>query len=248
MISQERLLVLTVLFTMALGVSLTLGPGIDLPYGLALALLAGVSVPYLLHTHPAYVFSPVRLIIPAGVALAAPSIARLLANNSVVLVGVFGPPTLLYACIYAEYQVVRPSTSGKAQIARLLLTLAAYVVALAIFVLLEDAKARALVSAPLAAVTGGLLALRLFTVEQRQEARTGLYAAVIGLTMAEVIWPLNYWVLSAAAGAAALLMVFYVVVGVTHHLLARDASWRLVVEYVSVGATGALCIVMASRL
>ncbi|MGH2469597.1 MAG: DUF5656 family protein, partial [Chloroflexota bacterium] len=118
----------------------------------------------------------------------------------------------------------------------------------AIFVLLEDAKARALVSAPLAAVTGGLLALRLFTVEQRQEARTSLYAAVIGLTMAEVIWPLNYWVLSAAAGAAALLMVFYVVVGVTHHLLARDASWRLVVEYVSVGATGALCIVMASRL
>src|SRR5579862_368733 len=140
MISQERLVILSVVFTMALGVSLTLGPGVLLPYGVALALLAAVSVPYLLHTHPAYVFSSLRLIVPAGVALASPSVARLLANNSFILFGVFGPPAILYACIYAEYQVVRPSVADKAQAARLILTLASYAVALAFYVLVYEAK------------------------------------------------------------------------------------------------------------
>ncbi len=248
MISQERLVILAVVFTMALGVSLTLSPNVLLPYGVALALLAGVSVPYLLHTHTSYVFSPLRMILPAGVALAAPSVARLLANNSFILVGVFGPPAILYACIYAEYQVVRPSVSDKAQAARIILTVAAYAVALSFCMLVYEVKERSLISGTAIALVTGLLSLRLFTVDRRQDWRTNLYSLLVGIAMAELLWPLNYWVLTATAGAVGLLLCFYLLVGIMKQLLIEQISWRILVEYGSVGATGVVLIAMASRL
>lgn len=247
MISQERLVVLTVVFTMALGVSLTLSPTVALPYGGALALLAAVSVPYLLHTHPAYVFSPLRIILPAAIALAAPSIARSLAG-SLTLVGVFGPAALLYACIYSEYQVVRPSVSDRAQAARLILMLSAYVVALSFYLLVYQVKERSLVSGTVVAAVSGALALRLFTIDRRQDWRANLYAFLVAVAMAEVLWPLNYWILGIAAGGAGLLLAFYVFVGIMRQILAGQLSRQVLLEYGSVALTGTLAIALANRL
>ncbi|MDE3074528.1 MAG: hypothetical protein KGJ86_03785 [Chloroflexota bacterium] len=246
MISQERLAILTVVFTLALGVSLTLSPGVALPYGAALALLAAVSVPYLLHTHPAYKFSPLRIILPAAIALAAPSIARSLAG-SFTLVGVFGPPALLYACVYAEYQAVRPSATDRARAGRLILTLSAYVVALSFFLLIYQVKQRSLISGTAAAAVSGGLALRLFTLDRRQDWRTNLYAFLVAVGMGEVLWPLNYWILGIAAGGVALLLAFYVFVGVMRQLLAGQLSPQVLLEYGSVALTGTLAIAIANR-
>jgi hypothetical protein len=94
MILQERFIVLAVVFTMALGLSLTLTPGVLLPYGLALGVLASVAVPYLLHGLPGYRFSVLQIVLPAAIAVAAPAGAQGLAPRRVPIGGGVGAGAL----------------------------------------------------------------------------------------------------------------------------------------------------------
>src|SRR5579884_3620729 len=190
MIHSQRLVMLAVVFTMALGLSLTLPAGVLPWYGVALGVLACAAVPYLLHRHPSYSFSPVRMILPAGIALASPLLAHELANGPFRLVGVFGPGALLYGVILAEYLIVRPAQTTSAQAARLLLTLTAYGLALAIFLLIYEVKERTLIAGSLVALASGFVAARLFTIEGRPVPKVPLYSWVAGLMMVELLWPL----------------------------------------------------------
>ncbi len=248
MIEHRRLLVFALIFTMALGLSLTLSVGVLPFYGLALAALASAAVPYMLHTHPGYVFWPVRLILPAALALAAPSVAHGLGSGPLRVVGVFGPAALLYAVIYAEYQLVGLDSPVRAQAARLLLTLSAYAVALAHYLLIWEVKERSLISAPLIALISGALALRVLTLDRPPDAKIYFYAGAAALAMAEVLWPLNYWVLGLTAGGLLLLLAFYVLIGLMRELLAGTFSQAILLEYGAVSAAGALVVFGASRL
>jgi hypothetical protein len=244
----ERLLVLAVVFTMALGLSLTLAPGVLPFYALALAVLACAAVPYLLHSHPGYTFSPVRMILPAAIALGAPSVAHDLGAGPFRLVAVFGPGALLYAVIYSEYLLIRPSADLPGQAARLLITMAAYGAALSYYLLTYEQKERSGISGPLVAVMSAALALRLLTVERGLDWKVSWYAAVAGLAIAEVLWPLNYWILGVAAGGLTLLLAFYVLLGVMRQLLAGQFSQAVLLEYGSVSLAGLLVVFGASRL
>ncbi len=244
----ERLIVLAGVFTMALGVSLTLSAAVLPFYGIALAGLACVAVPYLLHTHPAYSFSPVRMILPAGIALAAPLVAHQLGAGPFQLVGVFGPGALLYGVILAEYLTIRPSDPAFSDAARLLLTLTCYGVALAYFLLVYEVKERSLISGTLVAGVSLLLALRLLTLDRPFDAKTRLHAGSAGLIMAEIAWPLNYWILSVTAGGLALLVAFYVLVGLMRQMLAGELAVSVVFEFVTVSLAGLVVVFAASRL
>lgn len=245
---QERLLVLAGIFTMALGLSLTLSGNVLPFYGLALAILACAAVPYLLHRHPAYSFSPLRLILPAALALAAPSVAHELGNGPLRLLGVFGPGALLYGLILGEYLLIQPSEAASSQMARLVLTVAAYGIALAYYLLIYEIKERAVESAPLAAIVSGALALRLLTLDRPHDRKAALYAVVAGLAMAEMLWPLNYWMLNLTAGGLMLLLAFYVLVGIMRQMLAGQFSQAMLLEYGSVSLAGLLVVFGATRL
>ncbi|HEY8691679.1 MAG TPA: hypothetical protein VIR57_02960 [Chloroflexota bacterium] len=276
----ERLLVLAVVFTMALGLSLTLTPGVLPFYALALAVLACAAVPYLLHTHPGYTFSPPRLILPAAIALSAPSVAHDLGSGAFRLVAVFGPGALLYGVIYAEYLLIRPSADlppdgipaqpapdtqqllklmsirsevlerrlAAVQAARLLITMVAYGAALAYYLLTYEQKERSVISGPLVAAVSGALALRLLGLDRGVNWKVSWYASVTALAMAEVLWPLNYWILGVAAGGLALLLVFYVLVGLMRQLLAGQFNQAVLLEYGSVSLAGLLVVFGATRL
>jgi hypothetical protein len=247
-LSQERPLVLAVVFTMALGLSLTLNPGVLPWYGVALAVLACAAMPYLLHTHSSYTFSPVRLILPAGLALASPSVAHALANGPFRLVGVFGPGALLYAVILAEYLIMGSGDRTQLNAAKLLLSLTAYGVALAFFLLIYQAKERSLISGSLVALAGGGLSLRLLALDDEHNPKLTLYGMVAAAAMAEVLWPLNYWVLGVVAGGLALLLVFYVLVGLMRQLLSGEIEQAVLLEYGTVTVAGILLVFGASRL
>jgi len=244
----ERLLVLAGVFTMALGLSLTLAPGVLPFYALALAVLACAAVPYLLHTHPGYTFSPPRLILPAAIALSAPSVAHDLGSGAFRLVAVFGPGALLYGVIYAEYLLIRPSADLPVQAARLLITMVAYGAALAYYLLTYEQKERSVISGPLVAAVSGALALRLLGLDRGVNWKVSWYASVTALAMAEVLWPLNYWILGVAAGGLALLLVFYVLVGLMRQLLAGQFNQAVLLEYGSVSLAGLLVVFGATRL
>ncbi len=245
---QERLWVLTGIFTMALGLSLTLSPNVLPLYGLALAVLACAAVPYLLHRHPGYSFSPVRLILPAALALAAPPVAHELGNGPLRLLAVFGPGALLYGLILAEYLLIQPTQATSTQVARLLLTAAVYAIALGYYLLIYEIKERSVESAPLAAVVSGALTLRLLSLDRANDRKTVMYAIVAGLTMAEVLWPLNYWILNLTAGGLMMLLTFYVVVGIMRQLIAGQFSQAMLLEYGSVSLAGLLVVFGATRL
>jgi hypothetical protein len=244
----ERLLVLAVVFTMALGLSLTLAPSVLPFYAIALAALACAAVPYLLHTHPGYSFSVARLILPAAIALGSPSIAHDLGSGPFRLVAVFGPGALLYGVIYAEYLLIRPSADLPIQAARLLITMAAYGAALSYYLLTYEQKERSVISGPLVAVISAALALRLLSLDRWVDWKVGWYAGVAGLAMAEVLWPLNYWILGVAAGGLALLLVFYVLVGLMRQLQVGQFSQAVLVEYGGVSLAGLVVIFGATRL
>jgi len=248
LIQQQRLLVLAVIFTMALGLSLPLNAAVLPFYGVALAVLACAAVPYLLHMQQGWDFSALRLIIPAAIALASPSVAHELENGPFRLVGVFGPGALLYAVILSEYVLLASPGAVQAQAANLLLTLAVYGVALSWYLLTYEVKERSVISGPLLAVVSGALALRLLTLDRPFDWKTNWYAAAAGLAMAEVLWPLNYWVLGVVAGGLALLLSFYVLLGLMRQLIAGQFSQAVLLEYGWVSLAGVVVVFGATRL
>jgi hypothetical protein len=248
LISQERLLVLAVVFTMALGLSLTLNARVVPFYGIALALLACAAVPYLLHVQHGWAFSGLRLILPAAIALAAPSVAHELGDGPFRLLAVFGPGALLYAVMLAEYLLLASPDSVQSEASKLLLTLAVYGVGLSYYLLTYEVKERSVISGPLLAVVSAALALRLLSLDRAYDWKTGWYAAAAGLIVAEILWPLNYWVLGVVAGGLALLLAFYVLLGVMRQLLAGQFSHAALLEYGSVSLAGLLVVFGATRL
>lgn len=65
-----------------------------------------------------------------------------------------------------------------------------------------------------------------------------VYAAVVGLCVGEMTWPLNYWVVEGMVGGVFLLTVFYALVNLARHHLQGTLTRRIVFEYVLVGLLG----------
>jgi hypothetical protein len=66
--------------------------------------------------------------------------------------------------------------------------------------------------------------------------------------MAELLWPLNYWVMGVAAGGLLLLLAFYVLVGLMRQLLTGQFGQAMLVEYGTVSLAGLLVVFGATRL
>ncbi|MBN1483332.1 MAG: hypothetical protein JXA37_01300 [Chloroflexia bacterium] len=104
-------------------------------------------------------------------------------------------------------------------------------------------KLRSLFSATAIVVLTFLLAWVLLRWERPKTGASGqallLYAAVVGLGVGEVTWPLNYWVIEGLIGGTFLLVAFYVLVNIVRHHVRDSLSLRMVWEYILVGL---LCV------
>jgi hypothetical protein len=98
----------------------------------------------------------------------------------------------------------------------------AYLLVFALFTIIYRTRTRSLVTATLTLLVSSLLALDLLSVADVSLSRVLPYAGIAGLIVAESIWAVNYWQISAWVGGLLLLLVFYVVVNAAHqHLLGR---------------------------
>src|SRR5262249_26201203 len=135
--------------------------------------------------------------------------------------------------------------AGTRRGAEFLVSLAVFVSAFALFGLLYEARA---LGWPIA-LAAGALSVVLATVPLRRAAadehRTALYCAVVGLIVGQVAWALTYWTAAAIVGGAFLLLLFYVLVGVSEAVLDRSFGRRVLFEYGLVGACGLVLIVGA---
>jgi hypothetical protein len=151
---------------------------------------------------------------------------------------------LVGLAVFAQDREIARSSdlSEPAALPRQLLSLLMYLTALGLFTLIYQIKERDVISATSTAVVAGLLSLALLRGTGARRSRSILYAALVGLSLGEVTWALNYWVVKELVGGAVLLLFYYVMVGLIEIVLRGELSRRVLTEYVAVGIVGFLFI------
>ena len=195
--------------------------------------LACTGTSLILHDHPLLVEHPERSvtiswILPGLLAGLSGYLLSLAPTLPIWLGGlvVFGITVGL--TVSAEYAAVHPDAPNYAT-ARLILNVVAYVLAFALFVIVYQTRTRSLVTATLTLLIAALLAIDLLTVAGVPARRVLPFAAIVGLTIGECTWALNYWQISAWVGGLLLLLIFYAFVNVAHqHLLDRLNAYTLI--------------------
>jgi hypothetical protein len=152
---------------------------------------------------------------------------------------------LLGAVVTAEYGTA--ATIGRPQrVSRLVLNVAIYGAAFALFATIYGLQLRALGSAPVIVVVTFPLAVELLRGTAEQLESTLLYAAIVALIMGELIIPLNWLGLRGLAGGATLLVFFAAFGGIAQQQLAGRLTRQVAGEFIVVAIAGLLVLLLAS--
>jgi uncharacterized protein DUF5656 len=183
---------------------------------------------------------PAALVWAAGLALVLWRPDDLLLARGLPLIG----GLLVGLAVFAQDReiAVANEASETATLPKQLLSLLTYLAAFGLFTLVYQIKERSLVSATTTALVAALLSLVLLRGAGAGRQRTLLYAALIGASLGEVTWALNYWVVRELVGGAVLLLIYYVMAGLIEIVLRAELSRRLLTEYLGVGIVGFLLI------
>ena len=230
--------------------------------GAPLVLLIGVAIgaiaEYHARLHPAFnrVADRLRLtlwILPglltwaAGVILVGWRPDDLVLARGLPLIGA----VLVGVAVFAQDREIAVADNAAVPVAfpKQLLSLLTYLAAFGLFTLIYllftqagQINARILISSAATAMVAALLSLVLLRGTGAARQRTMLYTVMIGLSLGEVTWALNYWMVGGLVGGAVLLLVFYVLVGLIEIVLRAELSRRLLAEYLGVGIVGFLFI------
>jgi hypothetical protein len=212
---------------------------LDITAGTVVMLLVTVltcaGVDQLVRDHPRVRRGEVRrtfsyLILPAVTVIVA---AQLLINSTDMplwSLGLIVTAAVLWLTIMAEYAAVDPE-GLLASRARLFLTALTYVLAVLLFGLIWNTRARSSISATLTFLAAGSLAFDLLYATGAQLSRVFMFSLSIGLVMAEGNWAINYWHSNVFIAAVAQLLAFYALIGLAgQHLLDR-INRRVLIEF-----------------
>ncbi|NOX63518.1 MAG: hypothetical protein GXP42_16465 [Chloroflexi bacterium] len=147
----------------------------------------------------------------------------------------------LTAATVAEYHTIDPE-DGRRRNARLALNIMAYALAALAFVLIYNARSRSLVSATLIGSIAGLLASDLLRDDSSSVRGLILYSGVVAMIMAQVTWLLNYWPYASVRMGLALLVLFYLLVGLASQDARNQLSTRRALEYLTAAGAAALVV------
>lgn len=150
---------------------------------------------------------------------------------------------LLTTLIAQHYALDRDANTQRT--ARLALQAVALLLAFSIFSAIYYARLRTLYSAALIGSVGTLLAYALL---QWAPQRRGLVvlSALVGLTLAEATWALNYWNTGFLIGGALLMVILYISTGILQHHLEGTLTRRVFWEYGLLGSGLLAAVVLAT--
>lgn len=199
---------------------------------------AGADV--LMRSHPRVRSGEVTRTFPTWIspALTVVVAAQLLANitdGRTWVVGLALTGALLWAIVAAEYLTLDPEAPAAGR-ARLFLNIVAYVLAVLLFGLIWNTRARSLLTAPLTLLAAGSLAFDLLWASGARLSRVAMLAGAIGLVMAQGSWAINYWRTDVFTAAISQLLVFYALVGLVSQYLLDRLTRRVLLEFVVVMA------------
>ncbi|HSD82245.1 MAG TPA: hypothetical protein VLG46_00200 [Anaerolineae bacterium] len=201
---------------------------------LLVTVLTCAGVAQLVRDHPRVRRGEVKrtfsfLILPAITVIVA---AQLLINITdtplwILSLGVIA--AILWLTFLAEYAVVDPE-GPLASRARLFLTALTYLLAVLLFGLIWNTRARSSISATLTLLVVTGLAFDLLYATGARPSRVLIFSISIGLVLAEGNWAINYWRSNVFIAAVAQLLAFYALIDLAgQHLLDR-ISRRVLIE------------------
>jgi hypothetical protein len=151
---------------------------------------------------------------------------------------------LLLAVLISQHYALDRNTE-RSQRARLALAIIAYLLAFGCFSAIYFARLRTLYAALLIGSAGALLAYAV--LQWTPHRRMGLLAALVGVILAEALWPLNYWPAHFLPGGALLLGILYISVSLLQHHAAGTFHRHVLIEYGVLGG-GLLAALMYATI
>lgn len=146
---------------------------------------------------------------------------------------------LFGALVAQHYSLDR--RAGVRQGARLALQAMALLLAFGVFSAIYYARMRTLYSATLIGASAALLAYALLSQTSARNLLT--LSLLVGLTLAEATWALNYWAASFLIGGTLLLALFYIITGLLQGHLEGTLTRRVIWEYGVLGSVMLLAVV-----
>lgn len=264
------------LAVLGLGLSLTINPVAVPILAATLAVIVGLGTEYVFHTIPGHRFAVSSVVLPALLTFIGTFFLRVWEGGVALVIALAGTGALLYAIIACEYAVLHrpgdpipppmgglllpsgaPSDSGVPdlfagstrleRLARNAIMFLIYAEAFALYLVVYQAKLRSLISATAVSLATVALSHRFLSLVEGRRERAGWYALVTGLCLGEVMWALNYWVLSGFAGGLFLLACLYFVSGVFRQHLLGKLGRRVALEYGGISLLLIAVIVISAR-
>jgi hypothetical protein len=169
-------------------------------------------------------------IIPALTVVVAAQILSSVSEARTWIIGLALTGAVLWAAAVAEYASIDPDgpTAGRA---RLFLNALAYVLAVLLFGLVWNTRARSLISATVTLLTAAGLAFDLLWATRAASSRVLLLSLAVGLVLAQSNWAINYWRTDVFTAAVSQLLVFYALVGLANQYLIDRLNRRVLIEF-----------------
>jgi len=157
----------------------------------------------------------------------------------VISLGVVG--ILLWLTIFVEYKQVCPIEKPNIWL-RLWQQVIAYTVILTFYILIYQSRSRSALSATGVMLTSSMMALVLLRQNPAAISKTWLFAFIIGLSLGQVTWALNYWRTGALNAGILLFVIFYVMVGLSQQHLSASLSRRTIWEFGAIAGAAILVV------
>jgi hypothetical protein len=170
------------------------------------------------------------LILPAVTVIVAAQLLVNITDTSLWILGLIVTAAVLWLTVLAEYAVVDPEGPAASR-ARLYLTALTYVLAVLLFGLIWNTRARSLISATLTLLAASSLAFDLLYATGAQLGRVFMFSLSIGLVLAEGNWAINYWRSNVFVAAVAQLLAFYALTGLAGQHLLHRINRRVLIEF-----------------
>jgi hypothetical protein len=149
--------------------------------------------------------------------------------------------------VYGEYQTVDYTSRAYGPM-RLVLAIATYLAAFAIYTVVFSRDVELPLAAALVGLTSFALAIELLRESRLLGPSSLLVGLAIGVSLAELRLSLYYFPLDGLLAGALLIIGFYLATGIVHHLLDHDLELGTLAEYLVVGAVGTAAVVVTRVL
>ena len=179
--------------------------------------------------------------LPSAITLAGAALLPTIHNPSVWVLTLAAVGAGLAASMAGEYHTIDSEDASYAR-ARWLLNVLAYLMAALAFIFIYLSRSRSLVSATLIALTAGMLAVDLLRGNGAHAGEVFLISGLIALILAQFTVMLNYWPSPSIRVALALLVGFYLMVGLAQAHLRGTLTRKRAFEYALMSGVAVLVI------